>query len=654
MNAVYAAGQVIADRYRVERLLGEGGMGAVYLVEHVHMRKRYALKVLHPDVGENPEIVTRFEREALAAAHIDHPNVVAASDFGRTGEGGFYLVLEYVEGRSLAQVLESGPLSADHVLAITVQIGLALTRAHGLGMVHRDLKPENVMLVPREGESELVKVLDFGIAKVPVAHLTPGASSQALTQLGAVFGTPEYMAPEQAVGDAVDARADLYALGVMLYEMLTGVRPLVADDPMAMLAQHVIAPVPPMRERAPGSAVAPEVEAVVRKLLEKVAVDRYASAKEAVDALEQAVRGARTSRVDRAEATSTSSGTFRTADGSAATLLPDAGLHPPSPRTHPIIRSLRSNDGVRRAEAEAREAVRVLDEAAKPLLERALLRLPPRFAQLPKAALAAGVGLALSVPLVLFALVLRACLSGGHAESARGPEVGGSSPSSVASADRPKKPVVLDEARLASAKAEGPDALSALAIAFPEDARVPRAEVEVYRTLGKPLDALAALKRWTRRAPEAWKDPLVNETLDELTSGTPEVSDATFDLLEVELGAFGVDYLYARASSPSASPAKSRAQKSLAKGEVRGLASPALKVLFDFRDAKTCEAKHSLLDRVKVEADGRIVPLLKPYTYTKGCGFFGSSDCNKCMRADRKLGETLAALEARAQAKAGD
>ncbi len=651
MNEVYAPGRIVADRYRVERLLGEGGMGAVYLVEHVHMRKRYALKVLHPEVGENPEIVTRFEREALAAAHIDHPNVVAASDFGRTGEGGFYLVLEYVEGRSLAAVLESGPLPADRVLAIATQIGLALTRAHALGVVHRDLKPENVMLVEREGEGELVKVLDFGIAKVPVAHLTPGGSNQALTQMGSVFGTPEYMAPEQAVGDAVDARADLYALGVMLYEMLTGVRPLTADDPMAMLAQHVIAPVPPMRERAPGSTVAPEVEAVVRKLLEKVAADRYGSAKEAVDALDQAIRGARSSRVDRVEASAAASGTWRAADESAKTMLPDAALSPTPPQTHPMLRKLRENDGLRRAEVEAREAVRVLDEAAKPFVDRVRGRLPPRLAQLPPTALAASAGLSLSVPLVLLALLLRACL-GGHGASARTSE-GDPTSTSPSPSETPTKPVTLDDARLAAAKTEGPEALSALALAFPRDPRVPRAQVETYRALGKPLDTLAALKRWLERSPEAWKDALVAETLDELTSGTAEVADATFAALEQDLGASGVDYLYARSSAATASPAKTRAQKSVAKSEVRELASPALKVLFEFREAKTCDAKHALLDRVKSEADARIVPILKPYTYTKGCGFFGSSDCHKCMRVDRKLAEAMASLDVRAEAKSG-
>jgi serine/threonine-protein kinase len=188
---------------------------------------------------------------------------------------------------------------------------------------------------------------------------------------------------------------------------------------------------------------------------------------------------------------------------------------------------------------------------------------------------------------------------------------------------------------------------------FPRDPRVPRAQVETARALGKPLDTLAALKRWVECSAEAWKDPLVTEALDDLTSGTPEVADATFAALEHDLGANGVDYLYARSTAANASPAKTRAQKSVAKAEVRELASPALKVLFDFREAKTCDAKHALLDRVKSEADARIVPILKPYTYTKGCGFFGSSDCHKCMRVDRKLAEAMSSLDVRAEPKNG-
>src|SRR5688572_22358703 len=183
-------------------------MGAVYRAEHTHMRKRLAVKVLHPEMLDLAEAVERFEREAIAGAHIEHPNVAAANDFGKLEDGSHFLVLEYLEGEDLRSVLGKGPVAPDRALRIARQIALALRAAHQIGIVHRDLKPENVMLIKKDREVDIVKVLDFGIAKVPVAELTtrgaPGA--QALTKLGMVYGTPEYMAPEQALGQEVDGR----------------------------------------------------------------------------------------------------------------------------------------------------------------------------------------------------------------------------------------------------------------------------------------------------------------------------------------------------------------------------------------------------------------------------------------------------------------
>ncbi|HEY4160206.1 MAG TPA: serine/threonine-protein kinase, partial [Polyangiaceae bacterium] len=194
-------GTTLAGRYRVERLLGSGGMGAVYQAEHVHMRKAVAVKVLHREMMIVPEVVARFEREAVAAGRIQHPNVASATDFGRLDDGAFYLVLEFVEGHSLTKLLSTeGALPPERALRITRQIVDALAAAHAANVVHRDLKPDNVMLVSKEGEGDFVKVLDFGIAKVS----GEGSGDQpALTKIGTVFGTPEYMSPEQARGEAV-------------------------------------------------------------------------------------------------------------------------------------------------------------------------------------------------------------------------------------------------------------------------------------------------------------------------------------------------------------------------------------------------------------------------------------------------------------------
>ncbi|MGH7270371.1 MAG: serine/threonine-protein kinase, partial [Polyangiaceae bacterium] len=284
-------GSVLSGRYLIEALIGEGGMGAVYRAQHTHMRKRLAVKVLHPEMSRLAEVVARFEREAMAAAHIDHPNVATATDFGKLDDGSFFLVLEFVEGQSLRDTVAGGPIELGRAIHVARQIASAVGRAHTLGIVHRDLKPENVMLVRREEDPDFVKVLDFGIAKVPVGAITggPHATGQQLTQLGMVYGTPEYMAPEQALGQEVDPRADQYAIGVMLFEMIAGARPYDHESKVTLLGMHVTAPIPRLRERCPGADVPPSIETVVTRLLAKEASARFADTRELVDALDTAV-----------------------------------------------------------------------------------------------------------------------------------------------------------------------------------------------------------------------------------------------------------------------------------------------------------------------------------------------------------------------------
>src|SRR5262245_8845777 len=275
-------GEVISSRYRIDELIAEGGMGAVYRAEHTLMRKRLAVKVLNPDVRGFPEAVERFEREAIAGAHIQHPNVAAATDFGKLEDGSHFLVLEYLEGEELRSIMNRGPIEPERAIKIVRQIVLALRAAHQLGIVHRDLKPENVMIIQKEREPDSVKLLDFGIAKVPVSDLaaTRGASEAILTKLGVVYGTPEYMAPEQALGEELDGRADLYALGVIFYEMLCGVRPFEADSRVVLLGMVATKTPPRLAERVPGTKVPPEIEKIVLRLLERRTADRYVDAEE--------------------------------------------------------------------------------------------------------------------------------------------------------------------------------------------------------------------------------------------------------------------------------------------------------------------------------------------------------------------------------------
>jgi len=281
-------GTTLADRYRIDALIGEGGMGRVYSAEHVLMRKRLAIKVLHRELTTMAEVVARFEREAMAAANIDHPNVAAATDFGKLPDGAVFLVLEYVQGKSLRDEIAGGPIAAERALHITRQIAAGLASAHALDIVHRDLKPENVMLVEKGGDPDFAKVLDFGIAKVPIGDVPHPAHTPAhtpITKAGMVFGTPEYMAPEQALGQTVDGRADLYALGVILYEMLSGSRPFSSQSQVGILGQQLSKSPPKISDRAPGIFVPPAVEAVAMKLLQREASERYQSATEVVDVI---------------------------------------------------------------------------------------------------------------------------------------------------------------------------------------------------------------------------------------------------------------------------------------------------------------------------------------------------------------------------------
>ena len=246
-------GAEIDGRYRVLELIGEGGMGKVYLAEHVEIGKRVALKVLHPSYSRMPDLVERFRREARAASKIGHPNIVDVTDSGTTGDGSVYFVMEYLEGIELGSVIErEGALDVGRALKITGQICRALAVAHREGIIHRDLKPENIFLITRDGTADVVKVLDFGIAKTTEAE---AQRERRLTSPGMAMGTPEYMSPEQAAGRAADARCDVYALGAIMYEMVTGIPPYSGDNFMEILTKKAtIDPPPPsmVRSELPG------------------------------------------------------------------------------------------------------------------------------------------------------------------------------------------------------------------------------------------------------------------------------------------------------------------------------------------------------------------------------------------------------------------
>ncbi|MEY4513327.1 MAG: hypothetical protein RLZZ450_5449 [Pseudomonadota bacterium] len=218
-------GRVVAGRYLVLDKLGEGGMGVVYVAEHVHLKKRVAFKVIHPDLAAHEELLLRFKREALATGQLDHPHIAAAIDFGELEGGGAFMVMPLVRGHSLQQELDKGgKLDPRRVARIAAQIADALSAAHAVGIVHRDLKPDNVLLEERSDGSEAAKVLDFGVASLAGRPEGLSVDARPLTQAGTILGTPGYMSPEQASAGEVDHRTDLYALGVIVWELCRGER----------------------------------------------------------------------------------------------------------------------------------------------------------------------------------------------------------------------------------------------------------------------------------------------------------------------------------------------------------------------------------------------------------------------------------------------
>jgi eukaryotic-like serine/threonine-protein kinase len=581
-------GTVLAERYRIDSLLGEGGMGAVYLGEHLLMHKRVAVKVLHPEMLDNAEVVERFEREAMAAAHIDHANVASASDFGKLPDGSFFLVLEFLEGKSLREAMDQqGAFPLQRALHVTRQIASALTRAHALGIVHRDLKPDNVMLVQRDADPDFAKVLDFGIAKVPVHELAGkgGQAKAGLTQLGVMYGTPEYMAPEQALGLAIDARADLYALGVTVYEMLAGELPFVSEDRVSIVTMHVTTPPPPLRTRAPD--VPPDVEDLVMQLLAKDPRQRVQQARDVIERIDAIVGQGR--RV----------------------AVPASGTRPAMPASSPLFSAI----------------------------ERAQSGLPPPLRDLPPGVLVAIAGVLLLGGGVVFLAVLVFAFHG-------------SSPSSVEVSPTGKpvaveRGSVAPDATLRDARLKGVNALTDLATQYPNDVRIGRALVVALGEEKRRVDAMRELGHLLDRDKAAADDESLLRAV-RASAEDPDAADLAFELMEGPLGGRGSELLFDLTSSQRAGP---RASKSLSRPEIRAR-SPAVAIALDFKNASTCEAKKALLGRVRDQGDRRVLGAVKSLRVQSGCGFLRRSDCWPCLRQGSELPDALREVEARSESAA--
>ncbi|MCW5808456.1 MAG: protein kinase, partial [Deltaproteobacteria bacterium] len=276
-------GQVLASRYQVGARLGSGAMGTVYRCDHVKVKRPFAVKVLSPSLTANPKHLRRFQREAELAGKLRHPNVVGVIDVGATPEGMHYLVMEYAEGPTLGHIIEQcAPMTPHRVIELVRQMCAGLHHAHDAGMIHRDLKPDNVIVEASPTGEYTVRILDFGIA---ILLEDAQLERDRLTTAGLVLGTPEYMAPEHAMGATIDHRIDLFALGVIMYEMLTGKMPYEGSG-VDVARANLMTPTPPMARRVPDLDVDPLLEAFTRALMEKAPDARIPSAKAALDLLD--------------------------------------------------------------------------------------------------------------------------------------------------------------------------------------------------------------------------------------------------------------------------------------------------------------------------------------------------------------------------------
>jgi serine/threonine-protein kinase len=485
------------------------------------------------------------------------------------------------------------------------------------------------MLVQKGDDPDFVKVLDFGIAKVE-PHPQRDAT-QPLTRLGTILGTPEYMAPEQALGETVGPSADLYAVGVMLYEMLTAKHPFDAHDRMAVLSMHIVAPVPPMGDRNPAIDVPPLIEQLVRRLLEKDAKLRPAGARALIDAIDIA---AAQSGVELPHLMSARGfGRESHADLSRSP-QPPVTSEAPSP-----ARAWNANDALAKTDYGL--------PASTPQLTATqgspALTFPTVLAPLHKLPRTVLIGIAAGVPVlvlvIIFVIILarRGSPSTDVAEDKPG-SGGDRAPSARATRASPGK--------LTAASTQGVTALETLAADFPGDPAVQRELALSLAGAGRTADMLRVVRTLAKLDTDAIDAKVMDAVV--LAAQRPDTMEDAFSLLEGPLGPRGVDALLDLSTSKSASPTvQRRAAKSIARADVRANASAATSLMLDLKTAKRCEDKRDLLDRAKESGDARVLPTLKALKNPRGCGFMGMRDCYTCLRKDDALDDAIKAVEAR-------
>ncbi len=620
-------GTVVAERYLIQKLLGRGGMGAVFQAEHVHMKKLVALKVLHTSMSGNPEVVARFEREAVAAGRLQHPGVVGATDFGSLPDGTFYLALELVDGESLGDLLErEGALAPDRAMGIAFQVNSALVAAHEEGIVHRDLKPENVMLVRTGDQEDFVKVLDFGIAKIRL----DGDHQEGLTRAGLVFGTPEYMSPEQAMGHEADARSDLYTLGIMLYDMCVGSSPFHHEDLTAMLTAQITEPTPELPESVP-----PRLAALIHHLTEKDPEKRPQSALELAELFH-----------DLAEKMAWQLPSPRTSAGTRLDVLRRSSVD----QREILIREMGGG---------AFQSVRALSMAPISIGSKKIPAWVPFGALLVGAAIGAVTMLTnrevVPTPAQVEvqeqfdaeAQLLADARSGDRdaitelrklvALKQKDLEDAGVVPAKAA-------PAIAEPATTAAVQSAKPAAAKPVSTA---EADLIAAQANRYMALGRGYSVI----KHSSAATEMYQgavvlDPHLSEDPELLVDvrvalGAHDAVEAGLDFALEHLGAHGADLIYDvyldNLGQAGMTPVVARAMKLVNGEELFEHATEELKVALLLGRAKYCIHYREILPEAANSADDRSVQKLRALKSRRGCGTYGNKDCFVCLRKDEAI-----------------
>jgi len=619
-------GEVISGRYRVTELIATGGMSSVYLGQHVHMLKRMAIKVLDPKAEQLPELVARFQREAIAGAHIQHPNIASATDFGQLKDGSYFLVLEYVPGVTLNRVIAQGPVSVQRAVSIARQLASGLAAVHDVGIVHRDLKPTNVILV--EGSNDVVKIIDFGFAQVRLSKVPtiapppdePVAPEKFLTAAGVVLGTVAYMAPEAALGmAAVDHRSDLYALGLIMYELLAGKHPFEAADPVQLFLKQRTLPPPPIAVRTPGVSVPQSLEAVVRKLLEKDPKDRYQGGADVISALDAALMSLAFEMVPELSALYQEGGLF-SVPAPPETVASAPPVKPPETPASGAAPSAGPSDEV--APATAAPLERWPEIAGRIPGVSAIARALPTDGRFPRWAY---------VVLPMMALLFVVIMVGLSKRLKRAPvEV---APADVTPPFVPAPPTPMPETREKQAEPVDLDAAGW---------RMNLRTAARQKEWAKGAEAIVTLLRLD---PAALRDHDVEMATRNvavaLEDAGGEPSDKFFGALTNDTGTDGLDVLYDIARFRTWTKAGKRATETLRRPELMMRASRPLKALFEFREA-SCTARRAQFERLAERGDDRALHELTSLR---------DADCRRrdpcCFKENRALAAAIRALKAR-------